>query len=38
MMLGAGVGDMITIHVAGDHADEALARLVMLVQERFGEE
>ena len=38
MMLGAGVGDMITIHVAGDHADEALAKLVTLVQERFGEE
>jgi phosphocarrier protein len=38
MMLGAGVGDMITIHVSGDHADEVLARLVTLVQERFGEE
>jgi phosphocarrier protein len=37
MMLGAGVGDMITIHVSGDHADEVLARLVTLVQERFGE-
>ena len=38
MMLGAGVGDMITIHVTGDDADEALAKLVMLVEERFGEE
>ena len=38
MMLGAGVGDTITIHVQGDHAEEALAKLVTLVQERFGEE
>ena len=38
MMLGAGVGDTIIIHVQGDQADEALARLVALVEERFGEE
>jgi phosphocarrier protein HPr len=38
MMLGAGVGDTITIHVEGDYADEALAKLVSLVEERFGEE
>jgi phosphocarrier protein len=38
MMLGAGVGDTITIHVQGEQADEALARLVALVEERFGEE
>ena len=38
MMLGAGVGDTIVIHVRGDHADEALARLAALVEERFGEE
>ena len=38
MMLGAGVGDMITIHVEGDEAEEALARLVALVEERFGAE
>ena len=38
MMLGAGVGDMITIHVQGDQAEEALARLIALVEERFGEE
>ena len=38
MMLGAGVGDTITIHVEGDYADEALARLVTLVEGRFGEE
>ena len=38
MMLGAGVGDTITIHVQGDHADEALTKLITLVEERFGEE
>ena len=38
MMLGAGVGDTIIIHVQGDHAEEALARLITLVEERFGEE
>ena len=38
MMLGAGVGDTITIHVQGDQAEEALARLIALVEERFGEE
>jgi phosphocarrier protein HPr len=38
MMLGAGVGDSITIHVEGDEADDALRQLVQLVEERFGEE
>ena len=38
MMLGAAMGDTITIHVEGDGADDALARLVALVEERFGEE
>lgn len=38
MMLGAAIGDTIIIHVSGDYADEALAKLVMLVEERFGEE
>ena len=38
MMLGAAMGDSITIHVDGDGADEALAKLVELVEERFGEE
>ena len=38
MMLGAAMGDTIVIHVDGDHADEALTRLVALVEERFGEE
>jgi phosphocarrier protein len=38
MMLGAGVGDTITIHVDGDNAEHAVARLAALVEERFGEE
>jgi phosphocarrier protein HPr len=38
MMLGAAMGDTIIIHVEGDRADESLARLVALVEDRFGEE
>ncbi len=38
MMLGAAIGDTIVIHVDGDDADEALAKLVALVKDRFGEE
>jgi phosphocarrier protein len=37
-MLGAAKGDAIVIHVEGEHAEEALAKLVALVEERFGEE
>lgn len=38
MMLGAAKGDTIVIHVDGMHAEEALEKLVALVEERFGEE
>jgi phosphocarrier protein HPr len=38
MMLGAAMGDTITIHVQGDQAEEALAKLTSLVEERFGED
>ena len=38
MMLGAAMGDTIVIHVKGLHAEEALAKLVVMVEERFGEE
>ncbi|HEV2594024.1 MAG TPA: HPr family phosphocarrier protein [Sphingomicrobium sp.] len=38
MMLGAAKGDTIVIHVEGEGADHALAMLVALVEERFGEE
>jgi len=38
MMLGAAMGDTVVIHVDGMYAEEALAKLVALVEERFGEE
>lgn len=38
MMLGAAMGDVIVIHVEDENGEEALARLVALVEERFGEE
>ena len=38
MMLGAAKGDTIIIHVDGVHAEEALEKLVALVEERFGED
>ena len=38
MMLGAANGDSITIHVSGQAAEDALEKLVTLVEERFGED
>lgn len=38
MMLGAAMGDSVIIHCQGPYADEALERLVSLVENRFGEE
>lgn len=38
MMLGAAMGDVIIIHVEDENGEEALAKLVALVEERFGEE
>jgi phosphocarrier protein HPr len=38
MMLGAAKGDSIVIHCFGDGADDALARLVALVEGKFGED
>ena len=38
MMLGAAMGDSIVIHVRGDHAENALEKLVTLVEDRFGED
>ena len=38
MMLGAAMGDTIVIHVEGMHAEQALAKIVALVEERFGED
>ena len=38
MMLGAAMGDTIIVHVSGPYAEEALGKLVALIEERFGEE
>ena len=38
MMLGAAMGDTITIHAEGDGAENAVAALAELVERRFGEE
>jgi phosphocarrier protein HPr len=38
MMLGAAMGDTITISAAGDGAEDAVHRLVGLVEDRFGED
>jgi len=38
MMLGAAMGDTITISAMGDGADAAVDQLVALVESRFGEE
>ena len=38
MMLGAAMGDEITIHVEGEGAERALEQLAELVESRFGED
>ena len=38
MMLGAAKGDSIVIHVSGADAESGLARLVALVESKFGED
>ena len=38
MMLGAAMGDTITVHVSGPHADLTLEKLISLIEDRFGEE
>lgn len=38
MMLGAAMGDSIRISASGEGAEEALAQLCALVEERFGED
>ena len=38
MMLGAAMGDQITIHVEGEGAEAALKHLAELVESRFGED
>ena len=38
MMLGAAMGDSITIHCEGDGCDEAMEELAALIEGRFGED
>jgi phosphocarrier protein len=38
MMLGAAMGDSVVIHVSGIGAETALAQLVQMIEDRFGEE
>ncbi len=38
MMLGAAMGDSITIAATGDNHQEAVERLVALVEDKFGED
>jgi len=38
MMLGAAIGDTVTISASGDGAEEAVAALSELVENKFGEE
>lgn len=38
MMLGAAMGDTITISAAGYGAEDAVLKLVSLVEDRFGED
>ena len=38
MMLGAAMGDQITISAVGDGADDAVEQLAALVEAKFGEE
>jgi phosphocarrier protein HPr len=38
MMLGAAMGDTITISASGDGAEDAVLKLVGLVEDRFGED
>ena len=38
MMLGAAMGDSIIIHCEGPYSEDALQKLVELIEDRFGEE
>ncbi|TNE43986.1 MAG: HPr family phosphocarrier protein [Sphingomonadales bacterium] len=38
MMLGAAMGDMVVISTQGANHEEALAQLVTLVEDKFGED
>ncbi len=38
MMLGAAMGDSVTISADGDGAEEAVSKLARLVEDKFGED
>lgn len=38
MMLGAAMGDSVTIHVTGQGAEDSLEQLARLIEDRFGED
>jgi phosphocarrier protein len=38
MMLAAGKGSSVTVDTAGEQADEALAAILALIADRFGED
>jgi len=38
MMLGAAMGDEVTVHVSGMDAEGVMARLTELIENRFGED
>ena len=38
MMLGAAMGDSITIYSDGDGCEDALSQLVAMVEDKFGED
>ena len=38
MMLGAAMGDEVTLHVSGMQAEGAMERLMALIESRFGED
>ena len=38
MMLGAGLGSTVTLSGTGQEADEAIAALARLIEDKFGEE
>jgi phosphocarrier protein len=37
MMLAAGIGSKVTLETVGDQADEAMAAITALINDRFGE-
>jgi phosphocarrier protein len=37
MMLAAGIGSTVTLETVGDQAEEAMAALTALINDRFGE-